>query len=214
MEISYKGFLDKWGMVGCNRPPQPPEENTTDNGLLFTSVALQSQRFRGYVNPDLHFAKCFDSCFVDGTLRRNPDNLTAWESHDNYTGCALGSLITGDKSIPRKLLWSLVTHLFYINGAFLGRFPQIPLLLLPAAFPFMKWVLFPFLYLFYKLQNPVPSIADPGGTQLKFVVVSCIDNMFPERGYLTDWLGKLDKNMGLVFFIYYGPNNPIAKMWE
>lgn len=214
MKTIYDGYLDQWGMVGCNKEPQYIAE-ATENGLLFTAVALLGERKAKIDLQTLDFKKAFDHCFINGKLCRNPDKPNDSDSHDNYTGAVLGALLSNDREIPKTLLKSLIKNLGVINGAFIGRFPQVWILLLAAANPLLKTLLTPFLYLLYKLQKPRFPLNDTSATQLQLTIVGCLDILYPEKKYLNKWLQQVwPKNMKQVFEIYYSKDHPITKLWS
>lgn len=208
--ISYKGYTDRFGMVCANDPGAD-----TENGLLFTAVAQQSEILNGYINT-FSFKLHFDDCFIGNVLYRTPWNQKP-DSHDNYTGCALGALIEGNTEIPRKLLKSLVCKLGRPGGSIVGIYPQVWILLLAAAYTPMKYILYPALYTLYLLQTPGKNaLEDTSGTQLQFTIVSVLDHLFPEKQFLKKWFAKLKKygTMYQVMKIYYGEQHPTTVIWK
>ena len=212
--INFGGFEDRFGMVSCNKVAEYPDAPTTENGLLFTAVAMQSLDLNNCFNH-FHFEELFEACFINGILYRNPEPHPKPESHDNYTACALGSVLEWNTVIPRKLLWSLIKHFGYVNKEFVGRFPQVWLLLLVTSFPWLRYGLLPILYGLYLLQTPKSNpLADTSSTQLQFVIVSIIDILFPSFGFLATWKKKLKVSLYDVFSIYYSPEHPITQSWK
>lgn len=213
--MDYKGYLDEYGMVTVNEVPGYPAGHS-ENGLLFTAVAMQSCELNNELDP-FEFEKLFEPCFINGILYRSPEPYPKPESHDNYTGIVLGSLLENKTSAPRKLLWSMIKHFGYINTEFVGRFPQLWILLFASSFPLLRYLSLPLLYVLYLLQTPKEdAMNDTSGVQLQFTIVSAIDKLFPCFKFLDKWFAKLKKytTMYAVMSAYYSPNHPTALVWK
>ena len=213
--MNYEGYIDCYGMVTVNGVPKLPHADSSENGLLFTAVAIQSQSLHTYFPfYDPNFEALFNACFIGGILYRSPEPYPKPDSHDNYEGVVLGSLIENNSRSPRKLLWSLISHFGMIRGEFIARFPQVWLLLLASSFPLIKYLFLPALYILYLLQTP--NISDAGATHLQFNLVSCIDYLYPRMNFLNKWFTKLKKygTMYQVMSKYYGENHPTALIWK
>ena len=212
--INYTGYIDQYGMAGCNTIPSIPAPNT-DNGLLFTVVAIQSASLNS-AQTDFDFMTIFDSCFINNMLYRRPDITSSPEQHDDYEAAILGSLIEDQLYIQRQLLWSLTSNFGYVNGQFLGRFPQLWTLLLATSFQPLKYLLFPLLYAWYLLQSPTTPLSNSSGIQLQFVNVSIIDHLYPKLNLLKKWFTKLNKyaTMYQVMCEYYGDTHPTTLIWK
>lgn len=214
--IDFKPYLDKYGMVTVNGTPNLPFADNSENGLLFTVVAMESDQINDGIGYPFNFSALFEPCFINGKLYRSPEPHPKPESHDNYTACVLGSLIENNPSIPRRLLWSLIKHFGYVNKEFVGRFPQVWLLLFASSFPLLSFLLLPFLCILYFLQSPKSPLEDSSATQLQFVIVSIIDRLYPRLGLLKKWFTKLNKHVKMyeVMKVYYGENHPNTLIWK
>lgn len=213
MNIDYTCYFDQYGMVGLEGTHPAPN---TDNGLLFTAVAMQSCEVNNDKTypwvPD-EFEYSFNECFIDGILYRRPELSSSPDSHDNYEAAILGSLLESNTRSPRKLLWSLITHFGLIRGEFLARFPQL-MLLWPAAFPWMAYPMFPLIYLLCLFQQP--DTHNAGINHLQFNLVSAIDMLYPKLNLLKKWFTKL-KVYGTMYDVmlhYYGPDHPTTLVWK
>lgn len=215
MQIDYSQYLDEYGMVTVNGVPGNPGEHS-ENGLLFTAVAMEADLINDCIGHPFDFSELFEACFINGILYRSPEPHPKPESHDNYTACVLGSLIEYNPSIARRLLWSLIKHFGYVNKEFVGRFPQVWLLLLTASFSVLRYLLLPLILILYLLQSPKNPLQDTSGTQLQFVIVCIIDRLYPSLNLLRNWFTKLNKyaKMYEVMKLYYGENHPNALIWK
>lgn len=211
--INYSGYLDRFQMVSCNKIPLFPADDT-ENGLLFTSIAILSQ-LKYYNITQFNYENLFNNCFIDGRLYRHPDKHPKGESHDDYCGTVLGSLLENTNTPPRKLLWSMIKHLGYINGEWVGRFAQVWLLLWSASFKLAQYLLFPLLYVLFLLQNPQDlGKNNASDIQLQLTIVSILDIMFPGMKFFNKWKDKLPCSLYEIFSIYYGENHPTTLIWK
>jgi hypothetical protein len=211
-KITYRGYIDQYGMVSCNRIPAKVAENT-ENGLLFTAQAIHAQKMHG-MPMSFDYEHLFNNSFIDGKLYRSPEPHPKPESHDNYTGVVLGSLLQNAVEPPKKLLKSLFKHFGVINGEILLRFPQIWLLLFCAVSNnFFKKLLFPFMYLLYLTQLPTKE-DDGGDIELKLTIVASLDIMYPELSLFKKWQDRLTNPLYTYYQEYYGDNHPTALIWK
>jgi len=214
INLNYNGYLDEYGMVSCNMVASFPAPHT-ENGLLFTANAMICER-ELYEDTEFDFDDLFNSCFIDGKLYRSPEPHPKPESHDNYCGAMLGAALINDTTIPKRLLWSLIKHFGYINGEFVGRFPQIWLLLLGFC-PVLKWLVFPLNYLLFKLQNTDKALNDASALQLQLTIVSILDILYPRMDYYNKWVFKLPWCEASVYDgmrNYYGDLHPTTQNWK
>jgi len=119
--------------------------SSSGNGLLYSSIA----RILGF-----NFAFNIRSCMKEpGLLMRTPDNSFGQQSWDDYLGVACLCIHDGITDIPKEILKYGVKHGFFFNNigpfsfkAFLGRFPQVWALMWIAAYPWLKWPMYPVLW--------------------------------------------------------------------
>jgi len=158
-------WLDKNGLV----LPQPSEK-PADNGVLYTSVAV----LLGFEVPN--YEALVRSCFLKpGLLARWPGNNYDQCAWDDYLGVAAACIFRSETKIPRKILWYAITHAFIFNtdgkleskDFLLRNFPIWPLMIC-AAFPFTRFIMWPLLWIvqaFFKY----PNLNDSSGFQLQWI---------------------------------------------
>ncbi len=212
--ITFDGYLDKYGMVSCTKYPIFPAY-PTENGLLFTAVAISS--LPKTEENLIDFELLFNNCFIDGILYRSPEPHPKPDSFDNYLAVAFMSAYLNKPNMSKKLLWSLIKHFGIVRGEIFLRFPQVWLLLVVTAFPIFKWLFLPFCYILSSLQKPILPLYNTSGVQLQYVIINTLEIVYPQVGFFVRWYTSLlEKCSGLgeVFSIYYSPLHPIAKLWN
>jgi len=210
--MRYDGYKDKYGMVTVNGVPKEPYADNSENGLLFTAQAIHALKEHKLQNEFL-FEPLFNDCFIDGVLYRSAEPHPKPDSHDNYTGAVLASLIQGCDEPPRKLLKSLIKHFGVVKGEIFLRFPQVWLLLFSTCFPLLRPFMYPIMYLLYLFQQP-KEIDDGGDIQLKLTIVASLDILYPRRNLFSNWRKKLKKPLGDYMQDYYRGNHPTAVIWK
>ena len=139
-------YLDIYGNV---LPNPKCEDKPCDNGVLFTSIA----KILGFDFPN--YKEMIRSCYLEkGLIARWPGNNFDQAAWDDYLGVAVASICFNIKDIPSEILWYGIKHAFIFNtdGKLEGRdwlarnFPIWPLMI-PAAFPMTKYLMYPVLWL-------------------------------------------------------------------
>lgn len=187
---------------------------TTDNGVLFTSIA----QVLSEVDYQQH---AIDACFLEpGLLNRKPNDTVDQEQFDDYLGLAVGSIYTSQTKHPRDILLYGLKHLFVFNTDnnlqgkdWLGRDVFVFMVLFAAAFPLLKWVVWPFLTLYCLFLNPT-TLADSSGIQLQWLYLMAHSKLFGPTLY-NKWYTKYKTNIGsflsAMFSTYYTPNHPFVE---
>lgn len=200
-------WLDQHALV----MPQPSVK-PSDNGVLFTSVAV----LRGYNIPT--YSLLVEGCFLKpGLLARWPKNNFDQAAWDDYLGVAAASLRLGETKVPREIFWYGVRHFgFYDTDGklsshdFLWRnFPVWPLMF-GAAYPKLKYLVYPILYiiqLFFKDPRFLISINDTSGLQLQWVFLEGCKRL----GFTFHSLWEHEEVLDDAFRIYYHVFHPFNK---
>lgn len=214
--------LDKNGLI----KPQL-HWNDSGNGIYYTALALCSYRDTyGFDNPILEnlFINGVRRCMpTPGLLLRTPDNQFGQEQWDNLLGLAVGCIITENIQFPRQVLWYGIRHAFFFNTDgklegkdFLGRFPQVWALMLPAAFPKLKWLFYPFARLVHRLMK-MPDKDNNSGINLVYMYNSGMQYLF-NKYFVSEFLEKLQKELNKslsdVFADYFGKAHPLTLLEE
>lgn len=201
-----QAWFDKNGLV-------KPQADWMDsgNGVLYTSVyvalALELNPYNRMRVPYLPLVK---PCFKRrGLLMRTPQNTYGLESWDDYLGLAVACLVLDDQSTPREVLWYGIRHLGFYNNtdtftrdAFLGRFPQVWALMWIAAFPFLKWPLYPILKLIARFMDPPAT--DASGIQLAWLYLWACRYL----GFTFEKYYPITMALSYAYLSYYGEGHP------
>lgn len=200
-------WIDENGMV----MPQPGNK-PADNGVLYTGVAVVLD-FSLLSSYGFIIRRCY---LKRGLIARWPGNNFDQCAWDDYLGAAVGCLFQGQVTVPREILWYGLTHLFIYNTDgklefkdFLGRNLPIWPLMMAAAFPSLKYILYPSLWAvqaFFK----TPSLNDTSGFQLQWLYLMGCKNL----GFTFTKLAQHDKLLKEAFKIYYHPEHPFNKLLE
>jgi len=203
-------YTDKFGMV---LPSKRHEDKPCDNGVLFSSIAI----ILGY---SLDYEKLIKQCYIKkglvGRWKGNNYDLPAW---DDYLGVASACLFLRNTKIPREILAYGITHFFFFNPtntfnnkAFLGRHVHVWLLMLAAAFPFLKWFLYaPLRLVTVFFSTPVELLErdDSSGLQLQWVYLKGCEAL----GFNFDKNNQHHTYQAKMFSQYYpDENHPFRKI--
>jgi hypothetical protein len=197
-------WLDKHSLV------KPQIDSThTDNGVYFTSVAV----LLGFHIPAYRIK--VRSCFiVPGLMARWPENNYDNCAWDDYLGVAAACIKLKEVKIPCEILRYGLLHLGFYNtdgkltkDDFLWRnFPIWPLMF-AAAFPRLKFLAYPFLYLvsrFFKSPEELIRVNDTSGFQLQWVFLEGCDLLGYRFGGHAEHFYLLSR----AFKIYYHSEHP------
>jgi len=199
-----KEWLDYNGLV----LPQPNDGRPCDNGVMFTSVAV----VLGYDFPN--YKELVKECYLKPGLfarwKGNDYDQSAW---DDYLAVATACIYLKETGIPRDILWYGITHAFIydtdkkVEGRdfLLRNFPIWPLMMV-AAFPFLKYPMYPLLWLVQKFfKDPFELIQqnDTSGFQLQWVYLLGCHLLGFNFNYLLHNLYK-----PVAFHFYYHKNHP------
>lgn len=203
-------FLDINGLV---LPNPKTEEKPSDNGVLFTSVAV----LLGFDVPD--YEEKIRECYLEeGLVARwkgnNFDNC-AW---DDYLGIAVACIRLGNTKIPREILLYGIKHFFVYNtnGKLEGKdwlLRNFPIwgLMFCAAFPSLKTLMKPVLWAVQKFfKDPFELIQnnDSSGFQLQWVYLfGCYLLGFTFPSYSLHHLYR-----PIAFKQYYSLNHPFNNL--
>lgn len=205
-------YLDRNRMV----KPQESWDTAGGNGLYYSAVFLCLLRelnsqlvFDAEFYGDWYRYLVYSCSKAPGVIMRNPEGSFGQTSHDDYMGIIVACILLKEKTIPRKILWHGCKHFGFYNttehftwSAFLWRFPQIPLLLIPASFPWTKWIMLPGLYLLSRFQNLAAIGAS--ATQLIWVYHCGCKGL----GFKFAKYDRVTKLLPEAFESYYSPQHP------
>lgn len=203
-------FLDKFGFV----LPQPKcEDKPCDNGILFTSVAVALE----FDVPN--YEELIKSCYLKkGLVARWPGNNFDQQQWDDYMAIAVACILRKNVEIPRDILRYGITHAFFFDtdGKLEGRdfllrnFPIWPLMI-SAALPIAKYLMYPFLWLVQKFfKDPKQLILDndTSGFQLQWLFLyGCALLGFNFKSFLPHIIHRKE-----AFLIYYHKDHPFHNM--
>lgn len=190
-----------------------PNLSCTDsgNGILYTAVMIILGNAL-YAKQDfgLQYTIQVEKCLKDGgLLTRTPDNSYGLETFDDYLGLSAACIVLKNKSIPRNILWYGIKHFGYRNNtpkftwnAFLFRTPAPWVLMWIAAFPWLKYPLYPILKLISHFN--VPSVTDGSGIQLSFV----FEEACRVIGFRNSLYSVLKECLPFAFTQYYDKAHP------
>lgn len=203
-------WLDKNNMV-------KPQGSWTDsgNGLLYTAVFLVlDKEIKGklHVHAGEWYKRLVESCYLKpGCLKRSPSN-TYQEQWDDYLGVVAACVASGNRKIPRQILWFGLTHFFFFNTDdklewkdWLGRYPHLWLVCWCAAFPFLKYPLAPILLLAGLFMKP--NMNDTSGIQLEWLFRYCVK----EFGFAKSSYKSVVAILPEAFAIYYDKTHPFQE---
>jgi hypothetical protein len=198
-------FLDVNGYI---TPQISNGGKPADNAILFESVAvLLGLNSSEYVNK-------VKSCYLKkGLVARWPGNDFDQVAYDDYLGIAAASIYLGEKSIPRDIMWYGLTHAFIFNtngkitgDDFLIRHFHVWPLMLVAAFPILKYLMYPMLMLM-TLFFSYPDMNDTSGFQLQWVYFKAMNKL----GFSTEIYRVHELYRKKAFLIYYDKDHPFNK---
>lgn len=191
--------------------PQPGY-TPSDNGVLFTSVA----KILGFDIGD--YNRKVRSCYLKrGLVARWPNNNYDQCAWDDYLGIAAACIHTGERAIPREILWYGITHFFIFNSDgklagrdWLGRHLHMWTLMWVAALPMLKWFLLPWLWLF-QLWFDKPNMTNTSGIQLQFLYLYACKRL----GFTFKRWAEHKECIADAMKIYYNQNHPFnTKEWD
>ena len=197
-------FIDRNGLV----LPQPDTSGgPSDNGVMFSCVAI----LLGYKFNFNLVRECFLESGLMARWKGNNYDNCAW---DDYLGVAAACIKLKEVKIPREILRYGLLHLGFYNtdgkltkDDFLWRnFPVWPLMF-AAAFPRLKFLAYPFLYLvsrFFKSPEELIRVNDTSGFQLQWVFLEGCDLLGYRFGGHAEHFYLLSK----AFNIYYHSEHP------
>lgn len=212
-------WLDRYGLVKSRIA-----QSSTGNGILYSAIFVMLMH-PDPENPnfarDWFSSRVRDCFFKDGCLMRNPGNEFGQESWDDYLGVAAASLVTGDTTVPRAILrYGFPFFIFNTDGVlkfedWLGRFVQVWVLMIAAAFPWIPKY-FPtflnfWLWLIGKFMKV--NIADSSGTELEWVYMTSyarLMNSFNDVNSLP-YLWRMNLSMADEMKTYYDANHPFIQ---
>lgn len=203
-------YLDRNGYV---LPGTSPDGKPADNCILYTTVA----KILGYDFPE--WGNMVRSCYLNkGLVARWPGNNYDQAQWDDYLAIAFGCIIWGKPTIAREILWYGVRHFGFYNttlkfsfNAFLWRNIPVWPLMIAAAFPKMKYVMAPFLWLIAKSFKR-PSLENSSGAQLQWLFLAGVYSL----GF--NWRIIQDKHSSVAmynfFHTYYPPGHPFLETFK
>jgi hypothetical protein len=199
-------YLDINGLV---LPSPRTEDKPSDNGILFTSIAVVLE----FEVPD--YVQKVRECFLEpGLMARwkgnNFDNI-AW---DDYLAVAVASIYIKEKGLARDILWYGLKHFFVYNtngkleakDFLLRNIPIWPLIAV-SAYPILKYPMYPLMWLVQKFfKDPYKLIQDndTSGFQLQWLFLyGCSMLGFMFESFIPHVLARPE-----AFKIYYSPDHP------
>jgi hypothetical protein len=210
LEALQNGYVDQNGLVKSN-----VGQEDSDNGVLSASVAQ-------ILTGTQCFQDAIDKCYIEpGLLGRKPKGLEqAQEQFDDYLGRAIACMLTGNTTEPREILRYGLLNGFVFNTDkklewkdFLGRFPIVFMFMFAAAFPKLKYLVYPLLTLYCYSLTP-PDLSDCSGLQLQLLMLVGYNKLYRnEIGF--DWSLKFEKKNKAriyeIFLGYYKTDHPFTK---
>lgn len=201
-------YIDVNGLV----KPQVTWTNS-GNGLCYTGTAL----VLGFEIDD--YQKNVRDCYYHvGCLMRTDDNGFGQESYDDYLGTAAGCIAIGETKIPQEIIVYGLSNFFVFKTttsntlkdwlkAFLGRFPQVWLLMFPAAFPWLKWLFaLPLMVMAYFLKG---AIEDQSGTILQWQIQKSVVNLYGIKYFYNRWIKRNGFSLkNDIFGKYFNKGHP------
>lgn len=206
------GYIDQNGLVKSQL-----DQHDSDNGVLFSSIAQ-------ILTESNCFQDSIDKCYLKpGLLSRKPVPA-AQEQFDDFLGRAIACIFTDNTKEPREILLYGLLHGFVFNTDknlelkdFLGRFPIVFTFMFAAAFPKLKYLVYPLLTLYCRNLNP-PDLSNSSGLQLQLLMIIGYHRLF-KNDLVIDWLIKLQfsskkTSLDSIFSTYYGKDHPYTKFIE
>lgn len=198
-------WIDSNGLVKAQ-----PEWITSGNGLFYASIA---EFLSDQIVVD---SKSFFDCWYKlGCLKRNPQNTFGQEQFDDYLGFATLCIAFNLTQNARIICWYAVRHGYFMLNvpftwsdffkSFLLRFPQVWVLMWCAAYPWLKWPLYPFMKLIALFMKLDPT--DPGGVQLSWLYFEGMNSL----GFHTKQLDKARSMIPAAFKQYYHKDHPFIQ---
>ena len=181
------------------------------NQILYSSVRIALCDALGETIDRAWFSILIKRCFKKpGLLMRTPTNDYGNETFDDYLGVAVASIIAGEKSIPRKILRYGLFHVGFYNNigpftikAWLGRSVQVWALMVCAAFPWMRHLLKPLLWVIATFFTQL-DLSDASGSQLAWMFLYGCKKL----GYEFKPYAKSLLNFSGTSQSYYGMGHP------
>lgn len=208
-----ENWTDKNGLI-------KPQSDWSDsgNGVLYTAVYLivtQMQDFDRFIGP-------LDACFQSGLLFRTPPTPEqpggsfGQEQWDDHLGFAAMCVMKNFRIRPRQVLAYAFKHAGFFNtdGKLewqdnMLRFPQVWALYWLAAFPWLKWPLFPILIIIGHFMRPDAS--DRSGTQLAWLYLFVARHVYP--GKFDTRYNEIAEQFYNTCRQYYGPDHPTVSAY-
>lgn len=201
-------WTDKNGLVKPQR-----DSSDSGNGLLYSAmlVLLTDLKSDAYRLVPWMRARIKECTYSPGCLKRTPDGSYGQQSWDDYLGVATACVVMKDTAIPRSILLHGLLHFgFFINGkeftaaGWLWRFPQVWAIMLPAAFPQVKWLFFPFIWAVGHFMKPDQN--DSGGLQTMWMYFYAAQRM----GFHFDKYDQTKAMLPAALKRYYHPSHPFC----
>lgn len=193
-------WLDKNGFY------KPRSEWTSSgNGILYSAIAVVLE-----IENQSNFFMALLGCEIEhGLFKRTPDGAFGNQSWDDYLGIAAASIKAGNHRIPFDVLCYGITHAFIFDTDgrlqfkdWLGRFVHLWLLMACAAFPWIKFTLWP---VFWVIQLTFkPNLNDTSGLQLQWLYLESLKNL----GFRFKKLAEFEAVLPTAFSIYYDKIHP------
>lgn len=195
-----ESWLDQNGFV----IPQPSTK-PADNGVLFTAVA----KILGFDFPN--YKDQVRSCYLKkGLMARWPKNDFDQAAWDDYLAVAVASVIYGHKDLAKEIIFYGLTHGFFYDTDkklqfkdFLLRNVPIWPMMISAAYPFLKYPLFPIIWLVQYFFN-TPNLNDTSAIQLQWLYLIGAKHL----GFEFKALSEHEKIIEDAFKIYYHKDHP------
>lgn len=210
---TVNGWLDKYELV----KPQK-EWQDSGNGICYSTVLIAmadalGEDVRGIQK---HFFFRLSKCeFKPGVYKRNPQGSFGQNSHDDYLGIAVACLIENTDEgvrVAKSILWRGLTSFWFFNNtdkflwsACLIRFPHVWLVMWVAAFPWLKYPLYPAIALVGMFMDW--KKADESGTQLQWIYFYACKKM----GFKFQKYDEITAILPLAFSRYYAAGMPFTQ---
>lgn len=196
----------------------PLSASDTGNGLLYTAMALALSwaHFDEFTTPLEEVWETFlKKCLNGGNLLRTPQGTYGSESWDDHIGTAVACILTNDKATPRTILWYACKHPIEAFKTW-DRFPQALFMMVCAAFPWLKFVLWPLLLLIEIFATPNAG-TDQSGLNLDYMYAIGLDRLYNTGAAKSIHRAAKQTAAGSVansFKAYFGPDHPFTLLEE
>jgi hypothetical protein len=222
LHLSTAFSMEKINFIDTNGMVSPRAEWTSSgNGVAYSAQYITLKYFAHGLNEEQKkwIADIIKRCFREpGLLQRTPfhpgeEGHFGQEQYDNLMNAIVACIITENTEIPRQILWYGIKNGFFYNTDgvlefkdWMGRFPQFWVLLIPAAYPALKFLMFPLIALVSATMEIDPS--NGSGTNLQWMFHAGAAGL----GFRFQKLYKLTNLLAETSRAYFGEGHSIIDL--